>query len=135
MKRELTRLQTSATHSRRISTGQLAPSITRQPTLSSQQHQTSTTTALIETSPQKTPLPYPCDVGWGSVIGHCYLIVSERKSWTDASAFCKSKNSYLIEITTDEEVKLVGKFIARYNNNLVAPYIVHSAVYILLLVL
>ena len=36
---------------------------------------------------------------------------------TGKEEFCANKNSYLLEITTDTKVKLVGDFIARYNRN------------------
>ena len=39
---------------------------------------------------------------------------------TGKKELCENKNSYLIEITTDTEMKLVGDYFARYNINLVA---------------
>ena len=49
-----------------------------------------------------------CDREWRSFNGHCYLVVFQRKEWNDASAFCESINSSLIEITTDSELEFVS---------------------------
>ena len=63
---------------------------------------------------QSTALFKPCDDGWESFQHHCYLHVSQTKTWDDASAFCKSKNSYLIEITTDAEVEFAAELMTRH---------------------
>ena len=53
-----------------------------------------------------------CDEGWDHFDGHCYLVVLEGsgKTWDDASAYCESRNSYLLEITTDAELELAAGF-------------------------
>ena len=50
-----------------------------------------------------TALLKPCDEGWESFQHHCYLFVNQYKTWDEAFAFCESKNSYLVELTTDAE--------------------------------
>ena len=64
--------------------------------------------ALSETT-TTTTLPNTCDEGWQSFNGHCYLLVRGKKTWDDASIFCGSKGSYLIEITTDEDFEFVAE--------------------------
>ena len=58
-----------------------------------------------------TPFLATCDAGWRHFNGHCYLIVEEYKSWDDASAYCENRNSYLVEITTDTELKFDDELI------------------------
>ena len=48
-----------------------------------------------------------CDIGWSSFDGHCYLVVRVEKPWDDALAYCQNRDSYLLEITTDEELEFV----------------------------
>ena len=69
-----------------------------------------TTTATEPTTQvQITQFLSSCDYGWKLFNGHCYLVLKYvLKRWDDASAFCKEMNSYLIEITTDEERAFVG---------------------------
>ena len=50
---------------------------------------------------------HTCDEGWHRFNGHCYLPVEIGKTWDEASASCREKNSYLFEITTDEEFGFV----------------------------
>ena len=52
-----------------------------------------------------------CDEGWESFRHHCYLFVKQVKTWDDASAFCESKNSYLIELTTDAEFHFASEML------------------------
>ena len=56
-----------------------------------------------------TQTPYICEEGWKSFDGHCYLRVLEEESWDNASAFCESRGSYLLEITSDAELEYVGE--------------------------
>ena len=53
--------------------------------------------------------PHSCDKDWKSFNGHRYLAVFEKKIWNDASAFCESRQSYLIEATTRPGVNYIGK--------------------------
>ena len=70
-------------------------------TLSSTTIQTTTTKpTTTETTMQFLS---SCDDGWRLFNGHCYLVVNVGKRWDDALAYCKKMDSYLIEITTDEE--------------------------------
>ena len=62
---------------------------------------------------QATALRKPCDEGWESFQHHCYLVVHKIKTWDNASAFCYSKNSYLIELTTDAEFEFAMELIVR----------------------
>ena len=64
----------------------------------------STTTA----APPPTTLRMSCDGGWLSFNGHCYLSKDRYIRWDDAVAFCESKNSYPVEITTDAELRFVS---------------------------
>ena len=52
-----------------------------------------------------------------------YLIVEERKPWDDASLYCESMNSYLIEISTDTECDFVEKLMRDYIGSLVSFWI------------
>ena len=54
-----------------------------------------------------------CDDSWEGFNGHCYLVVLVRKKWKDASAFCGSKSSYLIEITTDQELEFATELMRK----------------------
>ena len=53
-----------------------------------------------------------CEKNWTRSNSHCYLFMSEKQSWDDALANCRSKNSYLIEINSDTE----SKFLAELDN-------------------
>ena len=64
---------------------------------------TTTTTAVPTTTLRKS-----CDGGWLSFNGHCYLSKYRGVSWDDAVAICESQNSYLVEITTDAELRFVS---------------------------
>ena len=48
-----------------------------------------------------------CEEGWKKFNGHCYLVVESFKTWDNANAYCEKQSSYLIEITTDEELEFV----------------------------
>ena len=63
----------------------------------------------LQTTTQPTTLLNSCDEGWESFNSHCFLFVEVPKTWDDASAFCESMNSYLIELTTDAEVEFIGE--------------------------
>ena len=53
-----------------------------------------------------------CDGDWGYFNGHCYLAeLHQLITWDDASAYCSSNNSYLLEITTDTEREFVTEFL------------------------
>ena len=56
-----------------------------------------------------------CDGDWKHFNGHCYLVVRQHKSWDDASAYCSSKNSYLLEITTDIEREFATELVRDYH--------------------
>ena len=58
-----------------------------------------------------------CDEDWSSYNGHCYLVVEESKTWDDASAYCENINSYLIEITTDAELKFAAEVTRDYKKH------------------
>ena len=77
--------------------------------------QTKTTTTITPptlttttAAPPPTTLRKSCDGGWLSFNGHCYLSKDRYITWDDAVAFCESKNSYLVEITTDAELRFVS---------------------------
>ena len=72
---------------------------------------TTTTTPLQTTTTTIKPIPILCDGDWERFDDHCYLVVRQHKSWNDASAYCSSKNSYLIEITTDKEREFVSELV------------------------
>ena len=57
---------------------------------------------------------HSCDEGWRRFNGHCYLVVERSKTWDEASAFCSERNSYLFEITTDEEFSFVEPLLGHY---------------------
>ena len=61
-----------------------------------------------------TPYLHSCDEGWRNFNGHCYLFVKGNKIWDDASAYCESMNSYLIEISTDEEREFAEELVLDY---------------------
>ena len=63
---------------------------------------------------QAATLTTTCDGDWKHFNGHCYLVVPRDKSWDGASAYCSSKNSYLLEITTDTERKFVTELVRDY---------------------
>ena len=44
-----------------------------------------------------------CEKNWTMFNSHCYLFMSDKLSWDDALATCRSTNSYLIEINSDTE--------------------------------
>ena len=46
--------------------------------------------------------------GWKSHNNHWYCVVSDPKTWDQASAYCQSQNSYLVELTTDKEIQFVS---------------------------
>ena len=76
---------------------------------------TTTTTPLpTTTTTTTTTIPILCDGVWANFNDHCYLVVRQYKSWDDASAYCTSKNSYLIEITTDTEREFVSELVRDY---------------------
>lgn len=50
-----------------------------------------------------------CEPDWTSFAFHCYQFQSQMKTWDEAVAYCESKNSYLVELTTDEEVRFVAE--------------------------
>ena len=75
---------------------------------------TSTTTPLPTTTTTTTTIPILCDGDWEHFNDHCYLVVRQYKSLDDASAYCSSKNSYLIEITTDTEREFVSELVRDY---------------------
>ena len=76
------------------------------------------TTTTLTTTPlptiTTTTIPILCDGDWEHFNGHCYLVVLQHKSWDDASAYCASKYSYLIEITTDTESEFVTELVRDY---------------------
>jgi hypothetical protein len=60
---------------------------------------TSTTTAATTTARTTTVTPgNSCPSGWQEFVGHCYLIVTIFKTWTDAEKDCVSKGSHLASI-------------------------------------
>ena len=77
---------------------------------------TITTTTPLPTTTTMTTKPFPvlCDGDWESFDGHCYLVVKQYKSWDDASAYCSSKNSYLLAINTDTEREFVTELVRKY---------------------
>ena len=80
---------------------------------------TVSTTPLPTTTTTTTtkPIPILCDGDWESFDGNCYLVVRQFKSWDDASAYCTSQNSYLLEITTDTEREFVTELVRDYRGN------------------
>lgn len=54
------------------------------------------------------PLKISCGAGWTLFNSHCYLFTDKKQSWDDASANCKSKDSYLVEITSESELEFVA---------------------------
>ena len=55
-----------------------------------------------------TSLRNAWDAGWGSFNCHFYLKIYSGVTWDDALAFCESKNSYLVETTTDPALEFVS---------------------------
>ena len=49
-----------------------------------------------------------CDEDWTLFNDHCYLYIDKKQSWDDALATCKSKDSYLVEITSESELEFVA---------------------------
>ena len=85
--------------------------------LSKLQATTTTTPLPTTTTTTTTPIPILCDGDWERFNGNCYLVVLREKSWDDASAYCSSKNSYLLEITTDTEREFVTELVRDYRDN------------------
>ena len=54
---------------------------------------------------------------WAYFNGHYYLVVKLEKNWDDASDYCKNRDSYLIEITTDEEMQFVEELVHDYQGS------------------
>ena len=50
----------------------------------------------------------PCEKNWTKFNSHCYQYVRLAKSWNTALATCKAKDSYLVEITSESELKFVA---------------------------
>ena len=48
-----------------------------------------------------------CDDGWKSFLDHCYFFSSEAMTWDRAMEFCQNKNSSLLEIDTNEEIRFI----------------------------
>ena len=87
----------------------------------------SPTTEPITTEPTKTEsLPattegplFPhqdlCDEGWSEYDDHCYIVPKDTMEiWDDALDYCKSMDSYLIEITTDGEFAFASGLLSNY---------------------
>ena len=69
-------------------------------------------TTPAEPKPTKTPqFLQSCDKGWTNFNGHCYLIGLEDKTWDDACVFCKSMDSYLMEITSNAEFEFASELV------------------------
>ena len=60
------------------------------------------------------PIRIVCDKDWIPHNTHCYYFNIVGKSWDDAIANCKSKNSHLLEITSDSKFDSVMKYIWSY---------------------
>ena len=63
---------------------------------------------------QAATLTTTCDGDWKHFNGHCYLVVRQYKSWDDATAYCTSKNSYLLDVTTDTEREFATELLRNY---------------------
>ena len=85
-----------------------------QPTPSAAVTKTATTAAITTTT---TTRPNRCETVWRSFNGHCYLFVRQIKTRSKALAHCVARNSYLLEITTDEEYDFVYAEFVRLNIN------------------
>ncbi|XP_067020360.1 uncharacterized protein [Acropora muricata] len=48
-------------------------------------------------------LPDICEAGWSYYDGHCYLTSEQCASWTNASTICRSMNSHLAVVKSQEE--------------------------------
>ena len=57
-----------------------------------------------------------CDYGWSRFHSNCYLFVSRKQTWHNALATCESKDSYLVEVTTESELEFVGGLV---NGNII----------------
>ena len=44
-----------------------------------------------------------CEAGWSYHDGHCYLTSEQCASWTNASTICRSMNSHLAVVKSQEE--------------------------------
>ena len=55
-----------------------------------------------------------CDEGWISFNYHCYLVVTSSRRWNAASEYCKARDSYLIEITSDKELAFANGLTSGY---------------------
>ena len=56
-----------------------------------------------------------CDEGWSEYDGHCYIVPKDTlEIWEDALDYCKSMESYLIEITTDGEFAFASGLLSDY---------------------
>ena len=72
------------------------------------------TTAAPTTAPPTTAAPTtasPCDLSWNLSNGHCYLVVQERITWYEASAYCGDRSGNLMEILTEPEYNFALKLI------------------------
>ena len=79
------------------------------------------TTAFVPFSPTSsttTPATFPiitCAEGWMPFEDHCYLVVTENKTWDKASDHCGVEDSYLVEINTAEERDFVFILLSNYD--------------------
>ena len=65
------------------------------------------TTATMTTT--TTAFLHSCDDGWKNFQGHCYLLVNRYETFDEATAYCKQRNAYLTEITSDLELEFVNQ--------------------------
>ena len=56
-----------------------------------------------------------CQEGWERFEHHCYLFSSQRQTWNEALSFCQARNSYLVELQSDDEIQFVGTLITKKN--------------------
>ena len=63
---------------------------------------------LIKFQAKATAHLSTCDEGWSRFHSNCYLFVSQKQTWHDELATCKSRCSYLVEVTTEVELEFVG---------------------------
>ena len=70
------------------------------------------TTATMTTT--ATAFLHSCDEGWKNFQGHCYLFVTGYKTFNDTTSYCKQRNAYLTEITSDLELEFVNQLRGYY---------------------
>ncbi|XP_078595366.1 snaclec 3-like [Branchiostoma floridae x Branchiostoma japonicum] len=61
---------------------------------------------------QNCQLAKSCRRGWSGYKGHCYKLMTDKKSWKNAKKRCKRHGAKLASITSREEANFINSIIA-----------------------